>query len=159
MNFDGNAMQHKPTLRQRLRDWLLEKLGGIDAEVAAMECAREGEAQFALGHYAGVDLGFTKGTKQCKVAFAVLPLPFTEDQLRGREYGDFITPVGFAADVFGECSIAAPSAHGYQQMAAYVDREELANWPHGDVTVHRPIKFTDPIDSSELVPVILTVLR
>lgn len=102
-------------------------------------------------------LGLANGKAQCKVKFALLPQPFTPEQLAGMEYGSFITPAGFAGETFGECSVPAPSAHGYEQRAMYVAKNELTNsYRMHCMPAH---VFTDPGNSESLVPVIVTVLR
>ena len=110
--------------------------------------------QFTIGR----QFGYTQGKLQAKTNFAVLPLPFTESQLLGREYGSFITPHGFAT-VFGECNVPAPGPNGYEQRAYYCSREQLNMGDKTDPVCHRPLRFDNPANSDALVPVILTVLR
>ena len=107
----------------------------------------------------GEMFGFTNGQSQAKVKFAVLPLPFTESQLKGREYGTFITPNGFGT-AFGECNIPAPSQYGYEHRAYYVESDKLDLSPNShDLVCHHARKFKNPAGSNKLVPVIVTVLR
>lgn len=142
------------SLKQRIRLWLLAKLGGISKE----QSDDNEHAQFAEGVLHGV----TEGEKRARIHFAVLPLPFTPDQLKGREYGDFITPIGYATQ-FGECNIPAPSSHGYEQRAYYVERQALDGRPSEvDLRCHGLAKFGhEPLANADcqLVPVIVTVLR
>jgi hypothetical protein len=143
--------QHKRSLWDRIRELLLEKLGGVDGDVhqqALVDYSAAAEAQ-----------GYQRGIRECKIEWRMLPAPFTADQLQGKEYGSFITPVGFAA-AFGECNVPAPGPFGYEQRAYYVIRNEL-NLPQSanDLRCHFPKKFDNPADSDQLVPVIVTVLR
>lgn len=103
------------------------------------------------------DQGYEQGKRQAKIEFAVLPLPFTHDQLLGREYGTFITPAGFGT-AFGECNIPAPSPHGYEQRAYYCGKDALNNGDT-DLRCHGFAKFDNPADNDTLVPVIVTLLR
>lgn len=115
-----------------------------------------GIANFNDGHKSGVVAGESK----CKLKFAVLPLPFTEEQLLARAYGEFITPVNFGVDEFGECNIPAPGVHGYQQRPYYVSKYSLDDRAYSsDLRCHFAGKFQDPSSSDTLVPVIVTVLR
>ena len=143
--------QGKWSLRDRFRNWLLEKLGGVDGNAH----------QLALADYAaaGEEQGYLRGIRECKIEWRLLPAPFTADQLQGKEYGSFITPVGFGT-AFGECNVPAPGPFGYEQRAYYVIRNEL-NLPQSanDLRCHFPKKFGNPADSDQLVPVIVTVLR
>ena len=94
-----------------------------------------------------------------KLKFAVMPLPFTREQLAGASYGEFITPAGFATE-FGECNIPAPGAHGYEQRAFYVSKEDAEKGNLMTLICHSPKKFNEPWDPPDtLVPVIVTVLR
>jgi hypothetical protein len=104
------------------------------------------------------DAAYKRGVAMSRIKFSILPLPFTESQLLGREYGDFITPHGFAG-TFGECNVPAPGPHGYEQRAYYVGRDDLNKGDAIDLVCHRAIKFANPADSDKLVPVIVTVLR
>ena len=106
----------------------------------------------------GYQQGFKEGELNSKVKFAVLPLPFTAEQLQAREYGNFITPRGFAV-AFGECTVPAPGPHGYEQRAYYVDKNALSLGVAADLLCHNPDKFDKPSESDALVPVIVTVLR
>lgn len=138
-----------------IRLWLLKKLHGVDVLHAFSLITEAGTKQFELGQLAGV----AEGERRAKIKFAVLPLPFTDDQLRGRDYGEFITPAGFGVS-FGECNIPAPGPHGYEQRAYYVQRDRLVLSPNAyDLMCHHVRKFEDPANSRELVPVIVTVLR
>lgn len=95
-----------------LRKWLITKLGGYtsDFHIAAMHTAA-----FAA---------YEKGKRQARIQLAVWPLqlPFTPDQLAGKEYGTFITPAGFA-HTFGECNVPAPGPFGYEQRAGYIRKD------------------------------------
>ena len=129
------------------KNWLIRKLGGVSENKALLDASDAWHR------------GFHDGTRQVKLQFAVLPLPFTDSQLLGREYGDFITPAGFGGH-FGECTIPAPGQHGYEQRAYYVSRDQLnASQKEVDLVCYRPLKFDNPADSDKLVPVIVTVLR
>lgn len=135
-----------------IRNWLIHLLGGVTKQ-QLVEAATE---QYQLGE----GMGIIQGRKDCKVAWKILPLPFSDAQLAGVEYGTFVTPVGFGTE-FGECNIPAPSPNGYEQRAMYVSKSSLE--AHGiiDLVCHNPVKFGghDAAMSSALVPVILTVLR
>lgn len=101
---------------------------------------------------------YARGQKASRTAFAILPMPFTEEQVQGRAYGEFITPAGFAS-CFGECTVPAPGPHGYEQRAYYVSRDDVNKGDSIDLVCHRPGKFDKPADSDKLIPVIVTVLR
>ena len=117
------------------------------------------KTQFDTGVQFGYTQGFHKGKDQAKIHFAVLPMPFTAEEMAGRMYGEFITPAGFGC-VFGECNVPAPGEHGYEQSAYYVSKDSLVNSVKtSDLICHRAEKFENPADSHELVPVIVTVLR
>ena len=103
-------------------------------------------------------IAYDRGRSEAKVHWRVIPLPFTDAELAGASYGDFITPAGFACGVLGECSVPAPGPHGYEQRAYYVSKTPLLGMG-SDLVCHNPAKFDAPIDSDELVPVIVTVLR
>ena len=107
-------------------------------------------------HAASEYEGYTRGIKEARIKWAVFPMPFTREQLNGVHYGEFVTPIGFGTR-FGECTIPAPGPHGYEQRAYYVNKEALDG--SGDLTCHHSAKFTNPSDSDQLVPVIVTVLR
>lgn len=129
---------------------LLDAVPEADHLEVLTQTARD---QFQLGEISGIAIGETRA----QVKFAVLPLPFTEDQLAGRHYGEFITPAGFANE-FGACNIPAPSAYGYEQRAYYVAKSALNG--RLDLTCYNPKKFDSPWDHRDtLVPVIVTVLR
>lgn len=114
----------------------------------------------AKGFAAGREHGAAEARANQVTRFAVLPLPFTEAQLRGVEYGDFITACGEFAVKFGECNIPAPGPHGYEQRAYYVSKYDLEHRPADmDLRCHGAAKFHEPENSPELVPVIVTVLR
>lgn len=131
----------------KLKDWIVRKCGGYTSQQLIDGCS----TQFKIGHMAG--------EARCKISFAVLPLPFTEDQLHGRACGTFITPVGFASK-FGECNVPAPGAYGYEQRAYYVGKDKLAlQQDETDLLCHRIGKFDDAANSDALVPVIVTILR
>lgn len=132
-----------------IRIKLLAWLSGVDFNTAMSRTMQFGSEQF--------DLGFKAGKAQSKIHMRVIPLPFTPEQLTGTNYGEFITPVGWACDAFGECNVPAPSVHGYEQRAYYVSREQLQYG--GDLVCNSAHKFQNPADSPELVPVIVTVLR
>lgn len=132
----------------RLTDWLIKTLGGV----TLLECHNENMRNFDQGR----TVGLQEGKALAKVQFAVLPLPFSEAQLRGRDYGTFITPAGFAVE-FGECNIPAPGQHGYEHHARYVSKASLVS--PLDIVCQHPEKFDKPWDSDALVPVIVTVLR
>lgn len=125
-----------------LRAWLITKLGGYtsDFHIAAMHTAA-----FAA---------YEKGKRQARIQFAVWPLqlPFTPDQLAGKEYGTFITPAGFA-HTFGECNVPAPGPFGYAQWAGYVPKQ--ADMGDG----FRVTAAVAEDDRDRYVPVIVTVLR
>lgn len=107
----------------------------------------------------GMKCGEAEGRQQAKLKFAVLPLPFTAEEVQGRMYGEFITPAGFGTS-FGECNIPAPGPHGYEQRAYYVGKHALDSASSGyDLLCHSITKFSDPANSESLVPVIVTVLR
>lgn len=160
MNLNNPA--YTLSLRQRIRLWLLAKLGGVSCEHLADEVVEASESSYALGHTAGHASGLHEGERRARVHFAVLPLPFTPDQLKGREYGDFITPIGYATQ-FGEYNIPAPGSHGYEQRAYYVDRQALdGRSSEVDLRCHGLAKFGhEPLSNpdTQLVPVIVTVLR
>lgn len=101
--------------------------------------------------------GYTQGAAQAKIKFAIFPMPFDAETLRGVHYGTFITPVGFGA-AFGECNIPAPNGNGYEQRAYYVAKNDLYK-TGGDLHCQAITKFDKPEESTELVPVIVTVLR
>jgi len=104
--------------------------------------------------------GYNEGVKQSRTHFRVIPLPFSPEELQGASYGEFVSPRGFACDVFGECSIPAPSQFGYEQRFYYVTRNSLdGHSVDSDLTCHSALKFDKPGGSYELVPVIVTVLR
>ncbi len=146
-----NPAQHKPSLKQRARDWLLEKLGGVCRDIA-MRGATE---QFYSGHAQGL----AEGRKQARIHCRILPMPFDEQQLSGADYGMFITPAGFGVDAFGECTIPAPGANGYEHRALYVDRKAL-DYPNSSLNCLHPNVFGPHAkESGALVPVIVTVLR
>ena len=150
MNLD--IKESKPTIRERLREWLLQKLCAVDVDFHRQTVADDRADSF--------NEGVAFGERKAKVKFAVLPLPFTESQLLGREYGEFITPINFGIDTFGECNIPAPGPHGYEQRAYFVYKDDLENRPNAtDLRCHSAAKFEDPSNSDQLVPVILTVLR
>jgi hypothetical protein len=121
------------------------------------ECEKQIALSFDSGRATGYNVGYHAGKMEAKLKFAVLPLPFTAEELGGRYYGEFITPAGFATE-FGECTIPAPGVHGYEHRAFYVSRDQLES-RNSDLTCHRHDKFEAPADSSKLVPVIVTVLR
>ncbi|HEX8586202.1 MAG TPA: hypothetical protein VF680_17550 [Allosphingosinicella sp.] len=102
---------------------------------------------------------FKLGTLAAKTHWRVIPLPFSAFELAGASYGEFITPRGFASDLDGECTVPAPSAHGYEQRAYYVDRDMLDGVVQTDLICHHHAKFDNPSASERLVPVIVTVLR
>jgi len=133
-----------------IRNWLIHLLGGFTKQQLG-EAARD---QFQLGE----GMGILMGRKDCKVAWKILPLPFSDAQLAGVEYGTFVTPVGFGTE-FGECNIPAPSPNGYEQRAFFISKKDADRAEGDDVICHRSDKFEDPINSDALVPVILTVLR
>lgn len=135
----------------RIIDWLIVSLGGWTHQ--AVQTHTEKAVSDAY------NTGYDDGRKKAVTRFAVLPLPFTEDQLRGAQHGEFITPGGNFAAVFGECNIPAPSQHGYEQIARYVNKSDLSP-SLGDIVCHHGDKFgAYPWDSENLVPVIITVLR
>lgn len=139
-----------------IRLWLLDMLRGIDAAQHAKELTEVAANQYQLGELAGM----VEGRKQAPTRFGVIALPFTDAQLAGHEYGDFITPNNSFSAVFGECNIPAPGPHGYEQRAYYVTRDDLNASPHvNDLVCQHAVKFNNPADSYELVPVIVTVLR
>lgn len=139
----------------RFCNFLITLLGGITEDKHMQAMCEVAKHQFDLGELAGV----AAGEKRAKIKFAVLPLPFTESQLLGREYGEFVTPVGFATP-FGECNIPAPGPHGYEQRAYYVGKHSLdVPAATNDLTCHAAHKFHNPAESDALVPVIVTVLR
>lgn len=134
----------------------LARLFGINLGFTAGDLATAGAEQFDLGHKAGV----VDGRKQAVTRFAVLPLPFTEEQLRGALYGASISAQGTFAVVFGEEAIPACGPHGYEQRGYYVSRQALNNSPNDtDLHCHNKNKFADPANAEDLVPVIVTVLR
>ena len=135
-----------------IKERLLKMLGGISMEVHSQSL----DAVKMIWYRKGVRDGMLKSP----VRMSILPLPFTEAQLAGREYGEFITPAGFIGSVFGDGSVPAPSKFGYEQRAYYVNRADLkASIRTSDLVCHRPDKFDDAGNSNELVPVIVTVLR
>lgn len=146
-------------IRNLLSDIRLFVIGLLHAIPEAdhiREITNAGIEQFGLGHAAGVQ----DGRKMTVTKFGVLPLPLTEAQLRGMERGEFITVGGDFSVMFGECTIPAPGQHGYEQRGYYVSREALFDSPNThDLHCHAKHKFTNPADSDELVPVIVTVLR
>lgn len=104
-------------------------------------------------------IAYDKGKAEAKVHWRVIPLPFTADELAGGSYGDFITPAGFAT-VLGECSVPAPSKHGYEQRAYYVGKAHLdMDVADSDLHCHSYVKFSEPGSADALVPVLVTVLR
>jgi hypothetical protein len=139
------------------RKWLLGKLKAVDATTFDKVIAEVSDKQFRTGH----EIGRMEGERRARIKFAVLPLPFTSEQLQGREYGEFITPAGFGINAFGECNIPAPSMHGYEQRAYYVSKRSLeGDYRKTDMQCHALHKFDDPSDHTDtLVPVIVTVLR
>lgn len=151
---------YKLSLAQRIKLWLIPLLGGITGD-NHLDLLRDAEER---SYNSGYRNGELSGELRAKIKFAVLPLPFTQDQLRGREYGEFITPAGFGVK-FGECMIPAPGEHGYEQRAYYVAREDLDGRPSEvDLRCHGVAKFGSPSDpmfnsDGQLVPVIVTVLR
>lgn len=139
-----------------IRIMILKALNAVDKTYHEDVCADCHATGFTEGYRGGHAIG----ERKAKLKFAVLPLPFTESQLLGREYGEFITPINFGIDAFGECNIPAPGPHGYEQRAYYVGKSDLENRPNGtDLRCHHASKFADPQNSDQLVPVILTVLR
>jgi hypothetical protein len=139
-----------------IRLFLLDLLKGIDAKQHAKELTEVASNQFELGE----EYGIVQGRKQVPTRFGVIALPFTDAQLAGHEYGDFITPNNGFSAVFGEQNIPAPGQHGYEQRAYYVERVKLDLSPNAhDLLCQTPRKFNDPANSYELVPVIVTVLR
>lgn len=123
-----------------LRNWIIIKLGGMPmaAHARIVGCTRE--------H------AYATGKQQAKIEFAVLPLPFTPEQLQGREYGTFITPAGFAC-TFGECNVPAPGQYGYEQRAGYIRKNDFAGAPY---LLHPHVADED---REHFIPVIVTVLR
>lgn len=146
------------SLKSRIYAWLIAKCGGHTAAQVGALVTQAGVEQFDLGYKAGE----VKGESRAKLLFHPLPMPFTAEQLSGREYGQFITPVGFG-NLFGECNIPAPSPHGYEQRAYYVARDDLdVRASAVDLRCHGIDKFGKDVLSggeSNLVPVIVTVLR
>jgi hypothetical protein len=127
-----------------LRNWLIKMLDGATKD----QVIEHGRQMHALG----MDQGVKHGKTQARTEFAILPLPFTADQLAGKEYGTFITPAGFA-HTFGECNIPAPGQYGYEQRAGYIRKTDIAAGPFvvlADVAEE---------DREYFVPVIVTVLR
>jgi hypothetical protein len=135
-----------------LKSIICNLIGVVPLDECEERCALATDSGFASGY----NRGFAMGKEEAKLKFAVLPLPFTAEELSGRFYGEFITPAGFGTE-FGESNIPAPGPHGYNQRAYYVSRDQLLS--DTDLMCHRPDKFEAPWDSSKLVPVIVTVLR
>jgi hypothetical protein len=131
-----------------IKAWILRNIVGIKDPIF--------NATDMAGQYRE---GFDTGKKFAKIHFAVLPLPFTPEQLEGKHYGEFITPHGFAASFDGECTIPAPGKHGYEQRAYYISKDDLNNSAASYLMCHSPHKFDRPSDSEALLPVIVTVLR
>lgn len=132
-----------------IKAWILRNIVGIKDPIF--------NATDMAGQYRE---GFETGKKFSKIHFAVLPLPFTPEQLEGKHYGEFITPHGFAADFDGECTVPAPGKHGYEQRAYYISKDLFNNsTPNDDLVCMASCKFDRPSDSEVLLPVIVTVLR
>ena len=139
----------------RIVNWLIVSLGGWTHQAVQTHTKNA----ITDAYNTGYEEGEAYGRKKAVTRFAVLPLPFTEDQLRGAQQGEFITPGGNFSVVFGECNIPAPSQHGYEQIARYVNKQDLSPLL-GDIVCHHGEKFgAYPWDSENLVPVIITVLR
>jgi hypothetical protein len=163
MQFDGIVRKQNPSMWERFRQWLLDKLRAVDTDDHTAAVVAIGSANFnagyATGKTDGYKAGLAEGETHAKLKFALLPLPFSTAQMEGRYYGEFITPAGFATQ-FGECNIPAPGPNGYEQRAYYVSKTELDYRPsETDLRCHAPNKFDHPWDSERLVPVIVTVLR
>lgn len=140
----------------KIRTYLINLLGGKDMAQVTDLVTKAGMEQ----HDIGLMMGKHEGRREARLHFAVLPLPFTPEQLLGREYGDFITPHKFGVDTYGECNIPAPSQHGYEQRAYYVSKESLdGDYRNRDLHCHAGHKFVEPSTAPQLVPVIVTVLR
>lgn len=142
----GGALLSSITPWQRVRNWLIVKLGGVTPQEWKASMDRTWR------------VGYDDGLAQAKTHFKLLPMPFTDDQLAGREYGMFITPAGFASS-FGESTIPAPGQHGYEMRAYYVHKDDLRDGDATGVLCRHPRVFANPSDSEYLVPVLLTVLR
>lgn len=95
--------------------------------------------------------GLENGRRQSPTTYSILPLPFTSEQLLGREYGTFISPHGFGLE---DGMAPAPGPHGYEQRFYYADRASL-NAGQSASLLCEP----NPIQSDDMVPVIVTVLR
>lgn len=140
----------------KIRDAIIVALGGMTLQQFYAQIRAAAAEQFDLGERFGIN----KGKLLAKTNLRVLPLPFTEEQLQGAEYGSFITPAGFAS-AFGESMIPAPGPHGYEQRCLYVSKTEL-NVHDFDLTCMTATKFGGHDKASlsdQLVPVIVTVLR
>ena len=140
----------------KFKSWLIVKLGAYSGDDGRMLQASAYDNGRCDGYEDGFRHGCATGKAECKVQWRPLPLPFTPEQLGGREYGSFITPIGFGT-VFGECNVPAPGPNGYEMHARYLHRIALDN-PH-DMLCHIAGKFDNPADSEELVPVLIVVLR
>ena len=140
----------------KFKSWLIVKLGGLTLQDATRRAHMHGNNEWRRGYGEGLNNGYATGKAECKVQWRPLPLPFTPEQLGGREYGSFITPIGFGT-VFGECNVPAPGPNGYEMHARYLHRIALDS-PH-DMLCHIAGKFDNPADSEELVPVLIVVLR
>lgn len=132
------------TLIKPLVDMVITGLGGFTKEELGHR------VEFAEG------VAYVKGQKEARINFSILPLPFTDAQLKGREYGNFITPNGFA-QAFGEENVPAPGPHGYTMVPGYVARDRHLTGTE-DIHVHHVEKFAG-YNSETMVPVILVVLR
>lgn len=155
-------MPAKLSITTRLRHFLIGLLGGSTSiEMRAMTDNLV-NTYTKLGERNGYALGLAEGEKRARLIFATLPLPFTAEQLAGRQYGEFITPIGFGT-AFGECNIPAPSEFGYEQRAYYINRADLEGRPaEVDLRCHGTAKFgAEPLSNpdTQLVPVLVTVLR
>src|SRR5690606_16661214 len=142
------------SIKQRIRHWLLEKLGAVCKDIAMQRA----NAQFDYGY----DAGKIEGKALARIHHRLLPMPFDESQLSGAQYGMYITPAGFGVDAFGECTIPAPGQHGYEHRAYYVSKATLDYKRNVDLNCVHPDVFGGALKASEsdaLVPVIVTVLR
>lgn len=154
-------MPIKRSLTDRLRHWLIEQLGGYTS-IAHDAIVQNHMTQFRVDYNDAWYQGVSEGERRARLRFAYLPMPFTAEQLAGRQYGEFITPVGFGI-AFGESNIPAPSEFGYEQRAYYVNRSDLEGRPaEADLRCHGIAKFgPEPLANPDtpLVPVLVTVLR
>lgn len=131
-------------MKDRFKKWLANLLGFY----TATEFDDFGNVRYIAG--------YDTGRMSARTQYSVLPLPFTSQQLSGADYGTFVSPAGFGLKD-GICP--APGTHGYEQRFYYANRKALNESTLTPLVLVSSQLYTNPEDDTELVPVILTVLR